>query len=188
MIYTLIISLLIEKPFYLLSPFSNFMSQGWGFSLPVLSRGEGFCTQWLSQGGLLPSCRVLGVCPREGKVMDEIDTDRQVQLTYYSKLNRETTCSLYILCNLSSNWVSKSLIELFLIMQDSNVYMYTELYGPNSYGAMHLIKTNSLKKAVSMSFRETSCSIFILVLPFIIPGQINRFIWEVLQAVWCCLA
>ena len=62
MIYTLIISPLIEKPFYLLRPqsfsfqimsefidtfvkFSNFMSRGWGFRLPVLSRGEGFCTQ-----------------------------------------------------------------------------------------------------------------------------------------------
>ena len=59
MIYTIIISLLIEKPLYLLRPqslsfqivsefidtfvkFSNFMSQGWGFWFPVLSRGEGF--------------------------------------------------------------------------------------------------------------------------------------------------
>ena len=29
--------------------FSNFMSRGWGFWLPVLSRGECFCTQWLSK-------------------------------------------------------------------------------------------------------------------------------------------
>ena len=63
MIYTLIISLLIEKPFYLklyisnsvrvidvFVKFSNFMSRGWGFWLPVLSRGEGFCIQWLSRG------------------------------------------------------------------------------------------------------------------------------------------
>ena len=67
MIYTIIISLLIEKPFYLLRQqsfsfqivsefidtfvkFSNFMFRGWGFWLPVLSRGEGFCTQWLSLG------------------------------------------------------------------------------------------------------------------------------------------
>ena len=67
MIYIVIISLLIEKPFYLLRPqnfsfqivsefkdtfvkFSNFMSEGWGFWLPVLSRREGFCTQWLSRG------------------------------------------------------------------------------------------------------------------------------------------
>ena len=85
MIYTLIISLLIEKPFYLLSQqsfsfqivsefidifvkFSNFMSRGWGFWLFVLSRGEGFCTQLLSRGGgfLLPSSRVSVVCPGEG--------------------------------------------------------------------------------------------------------------------------
>ena len=68
MIYTIIISLHIEKQFYLLRPqsfsfqivseftdtfvkFSNFMSRGWGLWLPVLSRGEGFCTQWLSRGG-----------------------------------------------------------------------------------------------------------------------------------------
>ena len=60
MIYTLIISVIIEKPFSMLRPqsfsfqivsefigifvrFSNFMSQTWGFWLPVLSRGESFC-------------------------------------------------------------------------------------------------------------------------------------------------
>ena len=62
MIHTLIISLLIEKPSYLFRPqsfsfqivsevidtfvkFSDSMSRGWGFLHPVLSRGEGFCTQ-----------------------------------------------------------------------------------------------------------------------------------------------
>ena len=59
MIYTIITSLLIEKPFYLLNPqsfsfqvvsefidmfvkFSNSMSRGWGFLLSFLSRREGF--------------------------------------------------------------------------------------------------------------------------------------------------
>ena len=81
MIYTLIISLLIEKPSYLLSPqsfsfqivsefidtfvkFSNFMSRGVGlltpFSVPrggflytMIVPGEGFCSlQVVSRGGL----------------------------------------------------------------------------------------------------------------------------------------
>ena len=30
--------------------FSNFMSRGLGFWLPVLSQGERFCTEWLPQG------------------------------------------------------------------------------------------------------------------------------------------
>ena len=30
--------------------FSNFMSRELGFWLPVLSQGESFCTEWLSQG------------------------------------------------------------------------------------------------------------------------------------------
>ena len=69
MIYTIIISILIEKLFYLLRPqsfsfhivsefidafmkFSNFISRGWGFSLPVLSQGEGVCSlQVVSQEG-----------------------------------------------------------------------------------------------------------------------------------------
>ena len=69
MIYILIISLLIKKPFYLLrrqsfsfeivSEFSNFMSRGWGFWLPVLSRGKGFCTQLLSRGEGFCSLRVV---------------------------------------------------------------------------------------------------------------------------------
>ena len=45
----------------------HFMSWGWGFWLPVLSEGEGFCIQWLYWGEglkLLPSSHVLGVCPR----------------------------------------------------------------------------------------------------------------------------
>ena len=81
MIYTLIRSLLIEKPFYLLRPklfisnsvrvyryiceiFSNFMSREWGFWSPVLSRGKGFCTQWLSLGRVFASFES---CPgREG--------------------------------------------------------------------------------------------------------------------------
>ena len=69
MIYILIISLFIKKPFYLLrrqsfsfeivSEFSNFMSRGWGFWLPVLSRGKGFCTQLLSRGEGFCSLRVV---------------------------------------------------------------------------------------------------------------------------------
>ena len=80
MMYTLIISLLIEKvkQFYLFSPqsfsfqimsefmdifvkFSNFMSQGWGFFCP-----EGRVFVHIDCPGgwfLLPSSRVLGVCP-----------------------------------------------------------------------------------------------------------------------------
>ena len=69
MIYTLIISLLIEKPFYLLRPqsfsfqivsefidifvkFSNFMSRG-GLLIPCSVPREGFCTQYLSRGRVL---------------------------------------------------------------------------------------------------------------------------------------
>ena len=85
MIYILIISLLIKKPFYLLrrqsfsfeivSEFSNFMSRGWGFWLPVLSRGKGFCTQLLSRGEGFCSLRVVsrGFVPG-GMVLDQIDT------------------------------------------------------------------------------------------------------------------
>ena len=87
MIYILIISLLIKKPFYLLrrqsfsfeivSEFSNFMSRGWGFWLPILSRGKGFCTQLLSRGEGFCSLRVVsrGFVPGGGgMVLDEIDT------------------------------------------------------------------------------------------------------------------
>ena len=88
MIYTLIISLLIEKPFYLLSPqsfsfqivsefidifvkFSNFMSRGWGF----WPEGRVFVhNDCPGERFLLPSSRVSGVCPGGGMVMDEIDT------------------------------------------------------------------------------------------------------------------
>ena len=82
-----IISLLIEKKFHLLRPqsfsfqivseftdtfvkLSNFMSQGWGFWLPVLSRGEGFCTQWLSHGRVFTP---FNSCIGE-MILDEIDT------------------------------------------------------------------------------------------------------------------
>ena len=87
--YTLIISLLFEKPFYLLRPqsfscqivsefidifvkFSNFMLRGWGFWLSVLSRGEGFCTQWLSRGECF--CILQVVSGGGGMVLDKIDT------------------------------------------------------------------------------------------------------------------
>ena len=50
--------------------FSNFMSRGWGFWLPVLSQGEGFCTQWLSGGRVFAPFKS---CPG-GMVLDEIDT------------------------------------------------------------------------------------------------------------------
>ena len=84
MIYTLIISLLIEKPFYLLRPqsfsfqivsefinifvkFSNFMSRAGAFDSLFCLEGRLFCTQLLSRGRvLLSSSRVLGVCPGEG--------------------------------------------------------------------------------------------------------------------------
>ena len=83
MIYTIRISLLVEKPFYLLRTqsfsfqivsefidtfvkFSNFMSQGWGFWLPVLSRGEGFCTQWLSRREGFCSLQVVSRGGRDG--------------------------------------------------------------------------------------------------------------------------
>ena len=92
MIYTLIISLLIEKPFYLLSPqsfsfqivsefidifvkFSNFMSPGVGLLAPCfVPEGRVFVHNDCPGGGyLLPSSHVPGVCPG-GMVMDEIDT------------------------------------------------------------------------------------------------------------------
>ena len=90
MIYTLIIiSLLIEKPFYLLSPqsfsfqivsefkdifvkFSNFMSRGGGaFDSLFCPEGRGFAHSDCP-GFLLPSSRVPGFV--RGMVMDEIDT------------------------------------------------------------------------------------------------------------------
>ena len=56
--------------------FSNFMTRGWGFLLPVLSRGEGFVHNDCPGGGvvfaLFKSCPG-GLSPR-GMVMDEIDT------------------------------------------------------------------------------------------------------------------
>ena len=74
MIYILIISLLIKKPFYLLrrqsfsfeivSEFSNFMSRGGAFD-SLFCPGEGFLYTIIVPGGgfLLPSSRVLEVCP-----------------------------------------------------------------------------------------------------------------------------
>ena len=71
MIYTLIISLLIEKPFYLLRPqsfsfqivsefidifveFSDFMSQGWGFDSLFCPEERGFVNSDCPGGGFLP--------------------------------------------------------------------------------------------------------------------------------------
>ena len=91
--YTVIVSLLIEKPFYLLSPqrfsfqivsefidifvkLSNFIPYvlGVGLLTPVLFRGSVFVhNDCLGEGVLLPSSCVPGVCPG-GMVMDEIDT------------------------------------------------------------------------------------------------------------------
>ena len=93
MMYTLIISLLIEKPFYLLRPesfsfqivsefiyifvkFSNFMSGGGGaFDSLFCPEGRVFVHSDCPGGAfLLPSSRVPGVCPGGGMVLDEIDT------------------------------------------------------------------------------------------------------------------
>ena len=74
MIYTLIISFLIEKPFNLLRPqrfsfqivsefidtfvkFSNCMSRGWGFDFPFCPRGRGLYTVIVPRGGFLPPSR-----------------------------------------------------------------------------------------------------------------------------------
>ena len=79
MIYTLIISLLIEKLFYLLRPqsfsfqivlefidifvkFSNFMSRGWGFDSLFCPEGRAFVHNDCPGGVSLPSSRVPGVC------------------------------------------------------------------------------------------------------------------------------
>ena len=84
MIHILIISLLIEKPFYLLrrqsfsfaivSEFSIFMSRGWGPLNSLFCPGGGFLyTMIVPGGGILPSSsRVSRVCPR-GMGLDEID-------------------------------------------------------------------------------------------------------------------
>ena len=85
MIYTLIISLLIEKPFYLLRPqsfsfqivselidrfvkFSNFMWFWVGLLTPCFVPREGFFYTMIVQGrGFLPpSSRDPGDCPGEG--------------------------------------------------------------------------------------------------------------------------
>ena len=82
MMYTIIISLLIEKSFYLLRrqsfsfqivsefidkfvKFSNFMSQGWAFDSLFCPEGRVFVHTDCPGGGfLLPSSHVPGVCPR----------------------------------------------------------------------------------------------------------------------------
>ena len=87
MIYTLTISLLIEKRFYLLRPqsfsfqivsefihvfvkFSDFVSQGWAFDSLFCPEGRGFVHSYCHGGGfLLLSSRVPG-----GVVLDEMDT------------------------------------------------------------------------------------------------------------------
>ena len=85
MIYILIISVLIKKPFYLLrrqsfsfeivSEFSNFMSRGGAFDSLFCPGGRVFVHNYCPGGGfLLPSSRVPGVCPGGGMVLDEIDT------------------------------------------------------------------------------------------------------------------
>ena len=86
MIYTIIISLLIEKPFYLLRPqsfsfqigsefidtfvkFFNFMSRGGVRLLTpcIVPRGGVLYTMIVPGGGFLsPSSHVLGVCPGGG--------------------------------------------------------------------------------------------------------------------------
>ena len=83
MLYTMIISLLIEKPFYLLRPqsfsfqivsefidtfvkFSDIMSRGLSTLCFVLRGGFFYTLIVLGGGFLLPSNRVPGVCPREG--------------------------------------------------------------------------------------------------------------------------
>ena len=84
MIYTLIISLLIEKPFYLLRPqsfsfqivsefidifvkFSNFMSWGRAFDSLFCLEGRVFVHNDCPRGAfLLPSSHVPGVCTRRG--------------------------------------------------------------------------------------------------------------------------
>ena len=55
------------------------MSRGSGFWLPFLSRGEGFCTQWLSRRGVPP----FKSCPGGGMVIDEIDTCITISTTYH---------------------------------------------------------------------------------------------------------
>ena len=95
MIYTVIISLLIEKPFYLLSPqsfsfqivsefidifvkLSNFIPYvpGVGLLTPCsVPMGAFFVhNDCPRRGFLLPSSCVPGICPGRGGVMDEIDT------------------------------------------------------------------------------------------------------------------
>ena len=110
MIYTLIILILKEKPFYLLRPqsfsfqivsefkdtfvkFSNFMSWGWGFLTPCSVPRGGFLYTLIVPGGgfLLPSSCVLGACPR-GMVLDEIDTCIMEQLLLFFIL----TCTSHL--------------------------------------------------------------------------------------------
>ena len=95
MTYTSIISLPIDKRFYLLISqsisfqivsesvdifvkFSNFMSQGWGFLTPYSARRGEFLYTLIVPGFFLPSSRVPGVYSGggggEGMVLDETDT------------------------------------------------------------------------------------------------------------------
>ena len=92
MIHTLIIGLLIEKPFYLLRPqsfllqivsefintsvkFSYFMSQGVGLLTPCLVPRGGILYAMIVLGGF---CRLRvvsqGFVPEVGMVLDEIDS------------------------------------------------------------------------------------------------------------------
>ena len=112
MIYTLIISLLIEKPFYLLSP-QSFSFQivsrvhryffeilqlyvpGMGLLTPCsVPRGGFLYTMIVPRGGfLLPSSRVPGVCPG-GMVMDEIVIPALLKRKEILKIQQNCFCSV----------------------------------------------------------------------------------------------
>ena len=54
--------------------FIDTLSQGWGFWLPVLFRGEDFCAQWLSREKGFAAFKSCPGFVRGGGALDEIDT------------------------------------------------------------------------------------------------------------------
>ena len=81
--------------------FSSFISRGWGFWLPVLSRWEGFCTQWLSRGGE-------GFCPLQVVSRGFVPERGWFQMKLIPALehnkNNITSCILNLIQNLINTW------------------------------------------------------------------------------------
>ena len=126
MIYTLVIRLLSEKPFYLLRPqsfsfqivsevidifvkFSNFISRGWAFDSLFCPEGRVFVHNDCPGGG-----RVFAPfksCP-EGMVLDEIDTSISTFAISYHMTLKLSTKALRNSLKLPHQYCLHSLLDL----------------------------------------------------------------------------